>query len=531
MRVPDALIPVLVTAAISAVYLVVDPPSTDLAAHLFRTRLFDAEGFTLWNGQWYGGHHTVSYSVTFPPIGWLLGPKLTGVFAALAATALFSALARAHAGRKGQPAAIWFAVVAGAYLFTGRIPFLLGLALGLASLLALHRGRTGIGVAAAVACAVTSPVAAMFLALAAVAHELARMFEPGPERARRPGAATAVAAAAFLPTVLLALAFPEGGWQPFKWWYLLPSLAVAVVCFAVLPARERTLRIGAALYGVSVLAAYVIHTPMGSNSTRLGELFVGPVVLLALAAREWPRSEHRRFVIAALVPLAVWAMWAPVRDYARASGDPAARGEYFNPLLDFLGDQPDGPWRVNVLFTLNHREAAEVAPHYPLARGWQRQLDVERNPLFYEDSLDPARYRRWLRNHGVRYVAVPDAELDHSSKRERELIESGLPYLEPRFTSADWRVYEVMLGSRLAVPAGRARATVTELGPSSFTVDFQRPGEALVHVGWSAYWLPEGGCAERAGNWTRVSRASPGRVRLEIDFSLGRALARDRRCG
>ena len=40
------------------VYVIFQPRSPDLAAHIFRADLFGREGFTLWNGQWYGGHHT-----------------------------------------------------------------------------------------------------------------------------------------------------------------------------------------------------------------------------------------------------------------------------------------------------------------------------------------------------------------------------------------------------------------------------------------------------------------------------------------
>ncbi|NED03347.1 hypothetical protein G3I55_16965, partial [Streptomyces sp. SID6648] len=39
--------------------------------------------------------------------------------------------------------------------------------------------------------------------------------------------------------------------------------------------------------------------------------------------------------------------------------------------------------RVEVVPARNHREATLLAPHVNMARGWNRQLDVERGRLFY----------------------------------------------------------------------------------------------------------------------------------------------------
>ena len=50
--------PTLISVALAAVYLYFKPRSPDLAAHIFRSELFGREGFAVWNGQWYGGHHT-----------------------------------------------------------------------------------------------------------------------------------------------------------------------------------------------------------------------------------------------------------------------------------------------------------------------------------------------------------------------------------------------------------------------------------------------------------------------------------------
>jgi hypothetical protein len=525
--------PPITAAALVAVYLILDPRSADFAAHVFRTELFEREGFTIWNGQWYGGHHTVAYSVLFPPLAALLGPALVGGLSSVASAALFESLLHRQFGRAGRWAALWFGVVAGLMIFTGRMPFALGVALGLAAVVALQRGWRVTSVVLAVACAISSPVAGLFLALAGIAYELAGLV-PGVRREdSHRWAGAVVVTGALVPPVVLAILFPEGGWQPFTFESFVAVPIAAVVCFLLLPKGQPTLRIAVALYGIATIAAFAIPTPMGSNAVRLAELFVGPVLLLALALR--PRSQRPgpALTAAMLALVGLWTVWAPVRDYQKVQGDPSVRASYYEPLLEFLETRNGGPWRVEVLFTKNHFEAAQIAPEFALARGWQRQLDVERNPLFYDRGIfNSTTYGLWLSEHGVKYVAVPDVEVDISSRLERALIASGrLSYLRLRFESEHWRVYEVTLTRKLAMGERGVDASVTELKPEEFTVRFDRPGTALVHVGWTPYWRTRDGCVEPAGRWTRVTARHAGLVPVHISLTLDRLVARGRRCG
>ena len=50
------------------------------------------------------------------------------------------------------------------------------------------------------------------------------------------------------------------------------------------------------------------------------------------------------------------------------------------------------PFRIEIPFTRFHWETYVVAPRYPLARGWERQLDIKDNPLFYSGPLTAATY-------------------------------------------------------------------------------------------------------------------------------------------
>ncbi len=339
-----------------------------------------------------------------------------------------------------------------------------------------------------------------------------------------------MALAAVIPPVLLSLVFPEGGWQPFNFvsFILVPAFVAAAV--AVLPREERTLRTGLVLYCLATVAAYFVATPMGSNSIRLGELFGGPVLACALAGRR-PPALRPALLAALFVLLAAWPVWPAVRDIRRASGDPSIRASYYTPLLRFLERHDHAPARVEIPFTLSHFEAAEVAPRFPLARGWQRQLDVERNGLFYDGGLiNRFTYGTWLAEHGVRYVAVADAPVDKSSKLERTVIDQGPPYLKLRWRSRHWRVYQVTLPRALVLPKRGTEMRVVALRSDEVVLDVRKPGEAIVHVSWTPYWRAEGACVQRAGQWTQVDARRPGRLRMTTTFSPKRAISRGRRC-
>ncbi|MFL5909783.1 MAG: hypothetical protein ACJ768_04340 [Gaiellaceae bacterium] len=513
------LAPITAAAIGAATYLAIHPHTVDLAAHVYRTGLFAREGFTIWNGGWYAGHHTPAYSVLFPPLAWLIGTNGVGVLSALASAVLFAALARGHWGQRARWGAVWFGLATATLLFTGRIPFAMGIAVGLGSLLALQRRRTALACALAVACSLSSPIAGLFLVLAAAACGLSE------REWRRPAAAVGVAA--LVPPVLLSLAFPEGGWEPFVLSAFLPVPLAAAAAVIVLPRRERALRIGAALYGLAGIAAYAIHTPMGGNAMRLGALFAAPVLVSAVRVEP---GRRRALFVALLVALTYWQWTSATQDFAKSQEDPTAQASYYRPLVDFLKHAGGPPGRVEVVFTRSHWEAAEVAPYYPLARGWQRQLDLGRDGIFYGNDLNQVTYGMWLAEHAVRFVAVPDGKPDYSSYRERGLIETGLPYLRQVWRSRNWRVYAVTLPHAMAADEPGADIRAASMGNDSLTLAVRKPGSAIVRVRWTPYWRAPGGCVERAGDWTRVIAKRSGTLRMAIDFSPVRIFEHGRRC-
>ncbi len=210
-------------------------------------------------------------------------------------------------------------------------------------------------------------------------------------------------AASLAPIALLTLAFPEGGTQPFVASAFYPALLGVLVVAALIPARERALRIGALLYAAALVGAYAIPTAVGGNADRLGALFAGPIAACLLAGR----SANRRRLLIVLAPfLFYWQVNAPVADFAAAASDPAVNASYYTPLLAELRSLGVGygarPARIEVVATRNHGEARFLASHIAIARGWERQLDRYRNGLFYDEStpLTPTRYRAWLSRAG-----------------------------------------------------------------------------------------------------------------------------------
>jgi hypothetical protein len=520
------LAPVIVAALFAIAYLIWQPRTVDLAAHTFRADLFGEEGFTIWNGQWYGGHHTPAYSVISPPIAWLLSPPVALALAAVACAAIFEPLARGHFGpERSRWGAIFFGVASATLLFTSRLPFAIGVAFGLASLLALQRRRYGLAILFAFLCPLGSPVAGLFLAMAGVAVALAA----GSDRAKRLEG-LAIAAAAFIPPVFLAWAFPEGGWAPFPFTAFLPIPLFALVCLIVLPREERELRWGAALYGAGATLALFLDTQMGGNAVRLGALFGGPVILCAIWGQPWTKRIWALPVLtAAFTAFAFW-MWSPaVRDVIKYLEDPAAKSDYFEPLRQYLATLPDQR-RIEIPFTRSHWEGAEVAIHTPLARGWLRQLDTGRNPIFYDGPVTRLTYASWLAENAVRYVALPSAKPDKSSYAERALIERGLPYLRLRWRSKDWRVYEVLLPTPFVIPQKDSNIVLEQLSSDELLLDVKRPGEAIVRVRWTPYWYATNACVEPYGNWTRVIANRQGFVHMSTRFSPERLFSRGRRC-
>lgn len=326
----------------------------------------------------------------------------------------------------------------------------------------------------------------------------------------RAAAAATIAAAAV--TGALILAFPEGGTEPFVASAFWPAFAAALIAAACTTGATRA---AAGLYALLLLGVFLVDTPIGGNAARLGALAGGPLAVALV--------RDRRVLALAALPLAYWSIYPAARDWSQAHGDPARHASFYTPLLTRIAAETGPPARLEIPFTEGHWEAAHVAgarDPIPLARGWERQLDRKVNAIFYEGTLTPERYRAWLLDNAVRWVALPDAPLDYSAEQEADLVEGGLPFLDEVWRDARWRLYEV----RDAAPLN-----ATALEPDSFTTL-----GGTVKIRWTPYWaVVQGrGCVRRApGDWTIVEPDPSGsEVRVGIRISPARALSHGPRC-
>ncbi len=513
----------LAAASVSLLaWLAVDPRTPDLAAAVYRHDLFTADGFVVWDNNWYAGHHIPGYSLVFEPLAAIAGLRGVAVLAVLASSILFGCLARwRFAPGAAVAASVAFAIAASGDAWIGRLTFALGVSFGLAAVLAIVRGRVAGAVVLAALCSAASPVAGLFLVLAGVAHLLAT---------RRLAVALSLALPALAVALAMALAFPEGGREPFPATSFVAALAAALAFAALLPREERVLRTGAWLYVLAVVASLLLPTPMGSNVDRLGVLFALPLLLGVRLSRP-DRRAGSRLTVTALVgaALAVWVLWGPVREVAKVIHDPSVSAAYYVPLERFLSAALREPGRVEVPLTRSHWEAAVLAARFPIARGWERQLDVADDPLFFDGRLTDRAYDGWLRANAVRYVALPDVALDSSSRAEARLLRAGAPFLRLVFASAHWRVWAVTD----AAPLARGPGVATQLGRDDFELSADAPGTFVVQVRYTRYWTVTAGrgCVARAaGGWTIVRARAPGVLRISARFTLARALGATPSC-
>lgn len=469
--------PWAVAAALALAWLVLEPQTGDLPAQEYRATLFGRAPWAIWDNGWYAGHALPAYSLLFPPLGSLVGPRLLGALAAVAGTWAFSRLA----GQAARLAGAWCALGMVSVLVAGRLTFALGAALGLGALAAARGAgrRCGVGaVGLAALCSAGSPIAGAFLALAAAASWIG---DPRARRARTLG----LGIASVLPAGLAAALFPEGGTFPFAFTSFAPALAATLLVLLLLPRRSRVLRAGTFLSAVGLVVSWALLTPMGGNAVRLGSLLAGPVLVAAL------RGTGRGRPLALLAPaLLYWQLVAPVGAWLRTADDPTVHPGSFVALKRFLAAQGGSPFRVEVPFTANHWEAAYLAGGHdsvPLARGWERQYDRKVNGLFYDGRpVTAGRYRAWLDANAVRFVAVPDAPLDPSAAAEARLVRAGLRGLRQVYRDRVWTVWEVAH----AAPMGVSRLT-----PDGFSTTHA----GIVRIRWTPYFtvIAGRGCITR----------------------------------
>jgi hypothetical protein len=488
-----------VVASGCALAMLLGPPSgTDLPAQQFRAAFASAHPLAAIDLRWLGGVKPAAYSVIAPYVEAGLGVRLTGALAAVAAAVLLAVLlVRWRAPRAGWAAA-WAAVGFVANVVDGRVAFALGLTVGLAALAAVPEGRASrrrwaLPLVLALGCPLTSPVAALFLALVALGWALRRR------------AVGLLAVAALLPLGAIAVVFPEPGRMPDTWSDARPDLiaavAIAVVC------RGLVVRSVAAVYAIAVLVVYLDPGPIGSNIERLALLATAPVLI---CCARLPRTV----LLAGLVLVGWWTAKVPLNDLHHAHTLAAERASAAR-LVDVLHGLGPVTGRVEVVPFLDHGESATVAAAWPLARGWERQVDVSRNSVLYDGTLTAARYHDWLREHAVQYVALGRGPHDFGAQHELSLLAHPPSYLVPVHVDAQWTVWRVIGSQGIVSAPGRLVAVTAD----SLRLSRPTPGEVTVTVQPSHWWRVSGGGCIVGSAGDRIVVRLPGATTVTLSSS------------
>ena len=487
--------PAALATAVVSVALLVGWRGVDWPAQIYRIELFRSFGWVGFDTGWYGGNFPLAYSVLFPPLAAALSVGFVAAGSAGVAAWAFGRLVAAYRARGARLGSLVFAVGTVVPVAVGQLPYLLGVAFGLLALVLMRRWLW-LAVAAAAACGLSSPLAAMFLAVGALAAAWT---------ARRSGPLL-VSAAALTPVAVVTAVYHQGGLFPFSVSNLVFLLAACAGIWLLV--RERSLRVGTLLYAAAAVALFATRTPVGDNFTRLSATVGVPLAATAVVPlRRW-------LGVVVLLPLLAW-QWSPAVTAITFSGvDASSHAAFFAPLLSELERVHAEPGRLEIPLTRARWETARVAPTISLARGWERQLDFVDNAIFYRPgALTPATYRAWLDTNGITWVALPDVALDYSAVAEARLLEHGTDYLRLVWRDTHWALWQVAGSPGLVT--GPAR--LVSLSADQFTLAASRPGDVTVRVRYSPLWTIDAGlgCLSRSRDgWTNLRVIETGRIRV-----------------
>jgi hypothetical protein len=380
-------------------------------------------------------------------------------------------------------------------------------------------------------------------------------------RSRRVGPMPALitAGAALAVTLAIGLIFPGTGPFPYRFGALALTLLFCAVFATPLVPANPVVRWGVGLYALAAVAAFVIPDAVGGNTVRLAQAIGVPIlaglltlpdpaavgatvpfadagarrsgiwrraasVLAPTSAR--PRALRVVAIVAVIGGFATW-QWAPgLNTFRSPKTVAAASASYYQPVLTQILDRSDGPVRVEAVPTKDHWESAYLAPKVSLARGWERQLDLADNPLFYTTgALTRSTYLAWLRHNGVTWVALPNTPLDYAATAEAALLARGVPGLTQVWSSPNWRLWKVQGSPGMLSGPGHLVA----LDPDHLTVHAAKPAILTVRVHYTTLWTTPGQDATAAAacvtpgpdGWTNVVATRAGTFNLAISVFHG----------
>lgn len=494
--------PYFVAVAIAAVYVCFAPHTADLAGQTAREELFRRSGFVAFWSGWYAGVPSAEYSLITPPLLGLFGAVWLGALSIVATALVVVPMLRTTV--RPRLGAIAFVVAASLDVASGRTTFAVGAAVALAAILAVERRSVPLTVSLAALATAASPVAGFLLLVAAATLLLA-------DRSRRQVAIGLVAGGAVMLGVVALLSRGTVGYEPFSRVSLL--MAVATTAVVGLAPVGRRLRVAAAVTIVMLTGVYFVHSPVGANATRIAVLAAAPT-LIAAAKVSQRMVLVAAGVLAGLLPLAQFH-----NDLRALTADDSSRA-FVAPLLAQLSTDPlVKNHRVELVDTATHWPSTYLLPKVELARGWERQVDESRNPMFYgRGPLTARTYREFLDRNAVGAIAVATGvPLDYGVTREAALLKTGLPYLQLVWSDQHWRLYTV----DRPTPIVAAPARVLRLTDTGMTIKVPAAGNYLLRMQWSPYLAVTGGqLKETANNQVELMLTSGGTHELHAIWRL-----------
>jgi hypothetical protein len=493
-------------------FCLIRPDVNDLwAARARASAVSHGVGLTYWF-SWFGGGSTPgNYSVVTPYLCAAIGTELVGALSAVAVMVLITVLVRGtvHPVAASCVAAIFVA----SNLWSGRVPFLLGAAIGVGALIAMRRGHRSATVGLTVLSILASPVSGAFIALG-----LSGTFLTTRTKAYRPIIAYAVIAAV-ISLALVGLVFGAPGPEPFSNGLLLEVLLGQAFLWIGRPPDH--IRTTLALTMATTVVVWAIPNGLGSNVARFG-WFCLPVALVALT------KQRTRIAVFAVTPAIIMGMVGTVTDLLNAA-QPVSSVGYYTALTARLDKIPDlGDYRVEVVNHGAHAGYDALLNHAMLARGWETQEDYELNRSLTQNPLDPVTYKVWLDNNAVGYVALPTTSTH--GYPEYTLVEKGsAKYLHEIWHNDDWRLFRVSDPTTLV----GAPATIVTHDQKSMTIKMPCKCTISVRVRWSKFLTAElqtpdpsgpgtvdatpkvqARVADDGSGWTTVTSSEPGTYML-----------------
>lgn len=427
-------------------------------------------------------------------------------------------------------------------LFSGAIPYLLGVGLASWALVFYLRGWYSVFVLASCAVFFSSPLAVLFLGLLIYVLLCGSVLKLswGSSQWWR-GIMRAAVKRWFVPFYGLAAvsfgfarAFPSPARYPFFGSDLafIFAATLSVIITLLLWAPRSLLRqsiiFGALLYLAASLATFPVHSVLGANIARLSE-FAAPVTVLTFSVLTGKfkfngGGEHNKSRAswgAMVVVLGIYVPWglnqidSPlVYSKAESQGTP----QYWRPVIRFLKKRLEPGQRVEVVDSPLHAPAYFLAAKgIALMRGWYRQDDFPLNAPLYSGTLNQAGYNALLSGAAVAYVVLPPPPYDFSAVSEASIVQKDGQGLLEVFRHDGVRVYALKKPSSLV-----RGAKVVSFGFSVMSVNFSRGGRYQLEMNFSPYYLPSVGCvtyvAPGISSWS-VPKAGTATLRFAFNWS------------